>query len=173
MELIISENLKIYYKTYGDNKGVPLVLIHGLGADHLMWKPQIKKYTSKGFYLIVPDLRGHGKSCAVDVFTIEDCADDIALILDKLGIKRAVLVGVSLGGIIAQQFAYDYANRVSKLIICDSFCHTKTIARQFNGWLQWITLKISPTIISKTLHLAYKGEEKQVALSTLEIVFVK
>ncbi len=168
MKLMSQEKVEIFYKTYGDDSDTPVILIHGLGADYLMWKPQIEVYPSKGFYLVVPDLGGHGRSSAVDSFSIKDCATDIAILLDELALENAIIIGMSLGGLVAQQFAYDYPQKVKKLIICDSFCNTNTLFRKFNGWLQWLSLKISPNIISKTLHLAYKGKEKEMALNYLK-----
>ncbi len=168
MKFKASQNVEIFYQTYGDNSDIPVILINGLGADYLMWQPQIETYPSKGLYLIVPDLRGHGQSSAVEEFTIEDCAKDIATLLEELSLENAIIVGMSLGGVVAQQFAYDYPKKVNKLIICDSFCNTNTLFRKCNGWLQWVMLKISPNIISKTLYLAYKGKEKEMALNYLK-----
>lgn len=68
--------MQINYETFDDKSAQPVVLVHGLGADHEMWSPQIARYPSKGFYLIVPDVRGHGRSSPVETFCIQDCATD-------------------------------------------------------------------------------------------------
>lgn len=76
--MLTSDKVDIFYKTYGDKAQKPIVLIHGLSADHEMWKLQIESYPEKGFFLILPDMRGHGNSSKVNSFSIRDCARDIS-----------------------------------------------------------------------------------------------
>ncbi len=173
MRVQASDSVSIFYETYGDSSGEPVVLIHGLGADHLMWQPQIETYPAQGLHLIVPDLRGHGESSRIDRFRLAESAGDIAVLLDQLGLSSVVVVGVSLGGLVAQQFASDYPDRVNQLVVCDSFCNTKTLSRQFAGWLQWVMLKVWPKALLKTLPMAYKGEEKKAALEYLSGAIAK
>lgn len=98
------DGLDLWYETYGDPAGTPLALIHGIGADHDMWAPQIESLPGDGYYLIVPDLRGHGASGVPTTFRIAHCARDIYDLLGALDLPQAHLVGVSMGGMIAQQF---------------------------------------------------------------------
>ena len=66
------DQLSLYYETHGDPGAVPVVLIHGIGADHEMWKPQLASFPASGYFVIVPDLRGHGASDLPQTFSIAD-----------------------------------------------------------------------------------------------------
>lgn len=164
MKLKTSDGVDIFYETYGNDEGYPLFLIHGLGAEHRMWDPQISKYPSKGYRLIVPDLRGHGESSNVGTFRIGDCARDIKELSDKLGLEKFSLAGVSLGGAVVQQFACDHRDKVDKLVIADSFSSVSTLTQMAAGWMQWLTMKITPDLLERSLKQVYKGPEREKAL---------
>ncbi len=156
--LTMPDGTEIYYETHGDRKGTPVVLIHGLGADHSMWDCQIRKYPEMGIFSIVPDVRWHGISTGAGRFRIEDCARDIAEILESMGLKRASIVGVSMGGLIAQRFAIDFQERVEKLVIVDSFSSIGGRAMRFNSKLALLLTKLfSKAALIKFINSAYRG----------------
>ena len=136
MILETSDDIELYYETYGDEGDKPVVLVHGLGAEGGMWGPQIENYPSEGLFLIVPHVRGHGKTSKVKEFRISDCARDIKELLDHLEVDRASLAGVSMGGVIVQQFACDFPDRVKKLVIADSFSEVSGLIDKLRGWSQ-------------------------------------
>ncbi|MFX1538688.1 MAG: alpha/beta fold hydrolase [Promethearchaeota archaeon] len=93
MILKTSDGMELFYETFGDERNPPLLLIHGLGADYEMYETQIHKYPAEGFYLVVPDMRAHGRSSKVESFKIKDCARDLKELLDHLSIKKISLLG--------------------------------------------------------------------------------
>jgi 3-oxoadipate enol-lactonase len=105
--------------------GQPVVLLHGFPLDHSMWSAQIDAL-SKICRVIAPDLRGFGQSSLGNAdpargITMEQYADDVAGLLDALEIDEPiVLVGFSMGGYIAWQFARKYLIRLRALIQCDT-----------------------------------------------------
>jgi len=107
---------RLYYEVYGE--GEPLLLIMGLGANHLAWTAQVPVY-AREFRVIVFDNRGTGQSDFPEGgdYTIPLLADDAAALLDALGIDAANVYGVSMGGMIAQEMALRHPEKVRSLIL--------------------------------------------------------
>ena len=101
--------------------GRPLLLVHGFPLDHQMWDGQIGDLADD-FHVIAPDLRGFGRSdCYDHTVLMEQYADDLAHLLNALGIdQQVILCGLSMGGYIAWQFWKRHAARLSHLILCDT-----------------------------------------------------
>lgn len=112
--------LKFHVQTFGS--GVPVIMIMGLGAPGDKWKHNYE-LLSRWFWCIVPDNRGAGLSDKPEVesYTTEQMADDIIGIMDALDIKKAHVIGVSMGGAIAQQVALKAPKRVISLILTSTF----------------------------------------------------
>ncbi len=91
------------------------MLIHGFPLDHTSWN-EVATLLENDFDLILPDLRGFGQSTTVETpYTMSDMADDLAGLLDHLGIEKVALAGHSMGGYVALAFAKKYPQRVSGL----------------------------------------------------------
>lgn len=106
----------IYYEIYG--QGEPLVLIPGFATGLWIWYEQIPVF-SKHYKTIVFDNRGVGRSKnPIYPFSIEMMAEDVVKLLDSLEIKKAHILGASMGGFIAQEFALNYPRRISSLTLC-------------------------------------------------------
>lgn len=100
--------------------GIPLVLIHGFPHDRTLWLPQLDGL-SDAARVIAPDLRGFGASRGVpEVMTMDDHARDVKALLDSLGIDRAVVCGLSMGGYIALAFAELFPDALRGLILCNT-----------------------------------------------------
>ncbi len=123
------EGIEMALVDQGD--GIPLVLVHGFPLDHSMWNAQIDPL-SQSSRVIVPDLRGFGQSSASDEkVTMERFADDLAALLDDLGVTEPIVFcGLSMGGYVAFQFQRKYASRLRGLILADTraLCDTPEMA---------------------------------------------
>ena len=94
-----------------------LVLIQGLGWDRSGWQPVLRKLRRR-FRLVLVDNRASGRSDAPAAsFGVADMTADVVAVLDDAGIRRAHVMGVSLGGMVAQELAIDYPGRVDALVL--------------------------------------------------------
>ena len=115
----LSNGESISYYEQGDSKEI-LLLIHGNTSSAIFFEP-LMHTLPKSQSVIAPDLRGFGNSSYKQgIETLSDFAEDIKLLLDKLGIKCVSILGWSLGGAIAMEFASTYPNMVSNLILLSS-----------------------------------------------------
>lgn len=128
MEKVRVNGIEIAYERRG--KGVPLVLIHGYPLDHSIWD-RTAAFLENDFDLILPDLRGFGKSTTVtDLYGMNEIADDLAQFLDHLGIQQVALAGHSMGGYVVLAFAQKYPNRVNGLGLVSSQTVADTLERK-------------------------------------------
>lgn len=102
-----------------DGDGVPLVFIHGWTANRHRWDHQIDHFAQKR-RVVRLDLRGHGESAGSGRRTVAELAGDVLAVLDHLEIDRFVLVGHSMGGMIAQTLTLDHPDRVERLVLVNS-----------------------------------------------------
>jgi len=104
----------IYYEDVGE--GFPLVLLHPWPTDHAMWMLQMAMF-SENYRVITPDSRGLGKSDKPKTgYSLSRLSDDVADLMDHLGIKKAFIVGNSLGGAVAEKFAVQHSDRVQATV---------------------------------------------------------
>lgn len=109
--------MSLHYQIAGKG-GAPLLLIHGLFGSADNWR-RIAKQLSKTRQVVSVDLRNHGRSFQHPQQNYQLMAADIAEVLVELGIDKVDLLGHSIGGKVAMQFAIDYPLRLNKLIIVD------------------------------------------------------
>ncbi len=112
--------MNLFVREEGRTSGLPLIFIHGFPFSHAMWQPQVEYFKNK-FRIVAYDVRGHGSSPVSDgQYTIEYFVDDLLQLLDELKIKRAVLVGLSMGGYIALRAVERFPERICALVLCDT-----------------------------------------------------
>lgn len=108
-----------FVRIAGGPAGAPTVLLlHGLMATaDLNWSLAIPALATR-FNVLAPDLRGHGRGLRTERFSGDECADDIAAIVRTLGLGPVVVVGYSLGGLVAQIFVRRYPELVAGVVLC-------------------------------------------------------
>lgn len=116
MPKVSVNGLKLYYEIAGD--GAPVVLIPGFAAGRWIWFKQTAEL-ARNFRVIIFDPRGVSASDKPEgPQTITLLADDVAHLLETIGVERAHIVGASFGGFVAQEFALKYPEMTRKLVLC-------------------------------------------------------
>jgi pimeloyl-ACP methyl ester carboxylesterase len=116
MPTVRVRDINLYYESHGT--GDPLLMIMGLGGSALAWEPAMIAELASSFRTIIFDNRGTGRSDKPrEEYSISGMADDAAALLDVLSIDRAHIFGVSMGGMIAQEFALNHHGRVQTLTL--------------------------------------------------------
>jgi pimeloyl-ACP methyl ester carboxylesterase len=120
---IESSGLSVAYEQVGN--GPALALLHGFSVDSRMWKPQIESLADQ-FSVIAWDAPGAGQSSdPPETYRLEDWADCLAGLLDAARVQRAHIVGLSWGGILAQEFYRRHSARVRSLVLADTYAGWK------------------------------------------------
>lgn len=118
------DGIKIRYEIRG--QGDPLALIMGFSANGRLWGEPFLSGIEKRFQTVVIDNRGTGESDKPDQpLTLLDIADDVAAVLDHAKIARAHIYGISMGGMVAQEFALNHPARVRGLVLGCTTCGMK------------------------------------------------
>jgi pimeloyl-ACP methyl ester carboxylesterase len=107
--------INLYYQVHGE--GAPLVMVQGFGGGHRGWSFQTRAF-KKYFQVIIFDNRGIGRSDkAPGQYTVRDLADEAIGLMDYLHIDKAHILGMSMGGMVAQELAINYPDRLKKLVL--------------------------------------------------------
>jgi 3-oxoadipate enol-lactonase len=113
--------IDIWHEFRGPEAAPLLVLTHGFAGPTEAWPPVVDE-VARELRVLVYDVRGHGRTSvpAAETFTLPQFAADLRGLMDHVGIERAHIGGVSMGGMISAQFACDYPERLRSLLLCDT-----------------------------------------------------
>ncbi|AZS17248.1 alpha/beta fold hydrolase [Paenibacillus lutimineralis] len=110
MTSILANGISVAYQEQG--QGQTIVLLHGFCGSSAYWE-KLAPLLSREYHIVMPDLRGHGASGAPEgPYTIEQMADDIAVLMEQMGVPKYTLLGHSLGGYITLSLAERYSSRL-------------------------------------------------------------
>jgi pimeloyl-ACP methyl ester carboxylesterase len=124
--------------------GPPLLLVHGLMFTGEMFEPVVEHFATR-HRVIVPDLRGHGRSGGLaPPYTVAQLAADLSRLLDHLGIDSTAVLGYSHGGAIAQQLVLDHPTRCNRLVLaCTYAFNLATFRERLEGHLLPLLLDVA------------------------------
>jgi pimeloyl-ACP methyl ester carboxylesterase len=120
MKALVRDGVKLCYEQR-DGRAPPIVLIHGWCCDHGYFTPQSEHFAARGHGVVAVDLRGHGQSDKPrQSYTMEAFADDVLWVCEQLALTKPVLIGHSMGGIVAFDLAARHPDFASALVMLDS-----------------------------------------------------
>ena len=127
---------KVFYwqSDHWDANKDTIFFLHGLTADHSMFDGQIPAF-EKEYNLLTWDTPAHGKSRPFKAFDFSDTSDYVKTILDRLSVSRAIIVGQSLGGYIAQSFIKRCPDRIKGFVAIDSTPYGSEYYSRFDVWV--------------------------------------
>lgn len=152
MEFATVDGITLHYTFEGSKTEIPLVFINSLGTDLRIWEKVIS-YLAGRFAIVRYDKRGHGLSdCPPGPYSIGDHAGDLASLLTYLAVENVILIGISVGGMIALDYAARNPQRVPALVLSDTAAQIGTAA-YWNERIDAIEANgmdhLAPTILSR------------------------
>lgn len=119
-----NEEYRIHYTGYGiqDKLDKTLICVHGLGRNNQDYEYVAKFFVELGYYVIAPDLIGHGNSDYLKMpkaYSVEACARDVMQLIIKLGLKNISFIGTSLGGMVGMGLSALPNSPINKLVLND------------------------------------------------------
>ena len=119
----LSTGIHLAYTVTGDEKGTPVILVHGLTDGRVSWSQVAPALAKKGYRVYVPELRGNGKTdkpIEESAYAVKELTHDIAAFIDKLELKKPHIVGHSFGSFIAQELAVSHADKIGSITLIGS-----------------------------------------------------
>lgn len=165
--------VEVHHRVDGPAGAPPVLLINSLGADLTMWEPQVAPLAER-YRVIRYDARGHGRSpVPPGPYRIEDLGRDALALLDRLGIERASVCGLSLGGMTGMWLGAHAPSRVDRLVLCCT-------SAQLGPAQQWAeraaavraggTAAVADAVVARWLTPAYAAAHPSVVASLREMI---
>jgi 3-oxoadipate enol-lactonase len=156
--------------------GAPtLLLLHAVGCTGMLtWFPAIEAL-SKRYRVVVFDQRWHGRGIQSDQFSLYDCADDVAAVIDTLELTNVIVAGYSMGSIIAQRVWRQHPDKVAGLVLCsttDRFRNTpsETLFHQGMGLIMAALRGLSHyAVVRRTARHAARGAVRALDVEPTDI----
>lgn len=159
-QIVELNGIDMHYEERGS--GDPLVLLHGFGACGADWRP-IAEALSRHYRVITVDLRGHGWSTnPANRFSMRQSADDVAALLDRLGLQRVRAMGISAGGMTLLHLATRQPERIEAMVLIGATTHFPEQARAIMRGVSAETLP--PPVLEMFRTCAMRGDAQVGAL---------
>lgn len=164
---------RLHYSLAGSSAAPVLVFSHSLGADLSMWDIQANAFSSR-FRVLRCDTRGHGQSSVTPgPYSIEQLARDVLALLDALQFPRVHFCGLSMGGQIGQWLGIHAADRLGKLVLCNTGAKIGTA----DGWKTRIETvrsqgmkEVAPAVLARWFTPAYREKDPQTVAAIRHIM---
>lgn len=129
-----NDQIKLFYLEENPNGSPSVIFLHGLGATGASWLLQCKYFAEHGYHVIMPDARGFGQSgFSGNSLPITRMAADVAELIRQNQIRKPIIVGISMGGVTALQFALDYPDLASRLVLVNAFAALRP--KDISSWV--------------------------------------
>jgi 3-oxoadipate enol-lactonase len=168
----------IAWRQAGADGGEQVILLHGLGGSRIAWEPQLAALAESGYRAAAWDMPGYGASAAIEPLTFAALAEAVGRWLDVLGAESAHVVGLSLGGMLAQHVALGMSERVRSLTLLDTspafgFDGTTTAKEWLDQRLRPLSCgetpaTIAPTVLRSVMADAVASHALDAAIAAME-----
>jgi 3-oxoadipate enol-lactonase len=152
--------------------GAPtIMLLHAVGCTGMLtWFPVVEAL-AQHYRVVVFDQRWHGQGIQSDHFSLYDCADDVAAVIDELGLQNVFVAGYSMGSIVAQRMGRQHPDKISGLILCATTDWFRTTPSElvFHECLEIAMFGLRSLSRSRTLRVATRGTARALNLEPSDI----
>lgn len=118
--------------------GPTVMMLHGIGGGHIAFAPQVETLAAAGYRAVAWDMPGYGYSAPIEPYTFKGLAQSCVDLIDALQCEHVVLLGHSMGGMVAQEVVARRPERVSRLVLCGTSAAfgKRTDGRSADAWAQ-------------------------------------